>query len=545
MEVAMSPRRSKLVASLPILLFVSLLARPAAAQETRELGAVAFQVSCAPEVRGAFDRAVALLHHMMYDESRLEFERIAADDPACAMAHWGIAMTLFQPLWPLRPGPQDLRRGWEEVQKAEELAPATDRERALVAAAAAFYREPESADWWTRIARWAEATEAAWRARPDDVETSAFQALAVLASGSVAEDRMAHQARAAELLAGILEREPTHPGAVHYTIHANDVDGRAGESLDVVEGYSHIAPSVPHALHMPTHIFIRLGEWPQVIEWNRKSADAALRVAGERPSPGTHYLHAMDYSVYAQLQQGADRAAEATLIEAIGRDRFADDFASAFHLAAMPARYAIERRAWDEAAAVAARTPEALPWERYPWAEALAWFARGMGSARSGEVEEARRAEARMVALRDAAEAAAERDFATYIEVDRRILAGWIAYVTGDAEGAVQLVRSAAELDRTVQKHPVSPGALYPPYEALGDLLLDAGRPADALAAYRSSLEAWPRRYRTLLGAARAAREVGDAEEAARYYGELLEVAGEGDDRRLDLEEAREFVRGQ
>jgi tetratricopeptide (TPR) repeat protein len=150
-----------------------------------------------------------------------------------------------------------------------------------------------------------------------------------------------------------------------------------------------------------------------------------------------------------------------------------------------------------------------------------------------------------MVALRDAAEAAAERDFATYIEVDRRILAGWIAYVTGDAEGAVQLVRSAAELDRTVQKHPVSPGALYPPYEALGDLLLDAGRPADALAAYRSSLEAWPRRYRTLLGAARAAREVGDAEEAARYYGELLEVAGEGDDRRLDLEEARAFVRGQ
>jgi tetratricopeptide (TPR) repeat protein len=451
-------------------------------------------------------------------------------------------MTLFQPLWPLRPGPEQLQRGWQEVQKAEELAPATERERALVAAAAAFYREPESADWWTRIGRWAEATEEAWRARPDDIETAAFQALAVLASGYVAEDRMAHQARAAELLAGILEREPTHPGAVHYTIHANDVDGRAAESLDVVQGYAHIAPSVPHALHMPTHIFVRLGEWPQVIEWNRKSADAALGVAGEGPSPGTHYLHAMDYMVYAQLQQGADRAAEATLGEALGADRFADDFASAFHLAAMPARYAIERRAWTEAAGVAPRTPETLPWERYPWAEALSWFARGMGAARSGEIEEARRAEARMIDLQDAAESAGERDFATYIEVDRRILTGWIAQASDDAAGAVELIRSAAELDRTVQKHPVSPGALYPPFEALGDLLLEAGRPADALAAYRTSLEAWPRRFRTLLGAARAAREAGDLAGAASYYDELLEVAGADGGGRPGLEEAREFA---
>jgi tetratricopeptide (TPR) repeat protein len=544
MEVAMSSRRSKLVASLPILFFASALPRPIAAQETHELGAVDFQVSCAPEVRGAFDRAVALLHHMMYDESRLEFERIAADDPACAMAHWGVAMTLFQPLWPLRPGPEDLRRGWREVQRAEELAPATERERALVAAAAAFYQEPDSADWWTRIGRWAEATDGAWRARPDDIETSAFQALAVLASGTVAEDRMTHQARAAELLAGILAREPTHPGAIHYTIHANDVEGRAAESLDVVQGYAQIAPSVPHALHMPTHIFIRLGQWPQVVEWNRKSAQAALRIAGERPSPGTHYLHAMDYSVYAQLQQGADRAAVATLREALAVDRFAADFASAFHLAAMPARYALERRAWAEAAAVAARTPEALPWERYPWAEALAWFARGMGMARTGEIAEARTAEGRMEELRDAAETAGERDFATYIEVDRRILAGWIAHAAGDADGAVELVRSAAELDRTVQKHPVSPGALYPPFEALGDLLLEVGRPEEALAAYRSSLEAWPRRYRTLLGAARAARQAGDADRAATYYGELIEVAGEGDGERPDLEEAREFVQG-
>jgi tetratricopeptide (TPR) repeat protein len=489
---------------------------------------VDFQVSCAPEVRADFDDAVALLHHMMYEESRSAFESIAAKDPECPMAHWGIAMTLFQPLWPSRPGPDAIARGHREVELAEELGPATDRERALVSAAAAFYRDPGTADWWARIGRWAEAMEAAWRARPDDIETAAFYALSHLASGYVAANRMAHQSGAAEVLAAILERSPSHPGAVHYTIHANDVIGRAGESPEVVRDYGDIAPAVPHALHMPTHIYVRLGEWPEVVAWNRKSADAARRISPGSAGPGTHYFHALDYMLYAHLQRGDDAAAEAVLEEARAVTYLVDDFATAFHLAAMAARSVVEREAWAESSGLEVRPGASLSWDRYPWAESLTWFARGLGAARTGDREGAQAAEARMALLRDAAEAAGERDFASYIEIDRRILAGWITRAEGRDESAIELLRSAAELEARVQKHPVSPGALYPPGEALGDLLLDLGRPGEALAEYEASLELWPRRYRALLGAARAARDAGQDARSAAHYAALLEVASGG-----------------
>ncbi|HZD70568.1 MAG TPA: hypothetical protein VFA45_17240 [Actinomycetes bacterium] len=211
---------------------------------------------------------------------------------------------------------------------------------------------------------------------------------------------MTHHAEAAKVLLKVHERVPTHPGATHYTIHANDVTGRADQSLDIVRAYDEIAPSVPHALHMPTHIFVRLGAWPDVIEWNRKSAEAVLRFpAGERVS--LHYPHAMDYLLYAHLQRGEDAKARAVLDATLERGKYENDFASAFHLAAMPARYAVERRAWDEAAAVPPRTPDYVPWDVYPWAEAASWFARGLGAARGGDAATARAAEARMAELRE------------------------------------------------------------------------------------------------------------------------------------------------
>lgn len=516
-----------------------------AAQEVgaHDLGAVEFGVSCAPDVRADFDRALALLHHMMYQESRKAFEAIAAEDPDCAMAQWGIAMTLFQPLWPARPGPDQLRRGWEAVQRAKTLGPGTDRERAFVAAAEAFFREPESADWWTRIRRWAEAMEAAYRERPDDIETAAFYALSQLAVGPVTDGRMAHQARAAEVLLGIHEREPNHPGAIHYTIHANDVDGRAGRSLAIVRSYDDIAPSVAHALHMPTHIFVRLGEWPEVIEWNRKSADAALRSSAGADAISLHYVHAMDYLLYAHLQRGEDQKARAVLDEVRGKGPYQEDFASAFHLAAMPARHAVERRDWAEAAGLTSRSPASLAWDRYPWAEALTWLGRGLGAVHTGDLAAARQAESRMQGLRDRAEAQGERDFARYIEIDRLILAAWLARAEGEPERAVTLARSAGELERQVQKHPITPGALMPAYEALGDLLLELNRPADALEAYETSRDVWPRRFNTLLGAARAARGAGDTERARDYYAELVDVVGPTADR-AELREAREFLAG-
>ncbi len=509
---------------------------------TENLGVVHFPTSCSPDVQGDFNQAVALLHHMMYIESRRAFEGIAEKDPACAMAHWGIAMTLFQPLW--HPAaPEALKRGWEEVQKAKALGPATDRERALVAAVEAVFREPESADWWARLTRWSEAMGAAYRKNYDDYDIAALYALSELAAGQVAEDRMAHQARAANVLLRIYEREPTHPGAIHYTIHANDVDTRAGESLDIVRSYGQIAPSVPHALHMPTHIFVRLGAWPDVIEWNRKSAEAALRFpAGDAIS--LHYPHAMDYQLYAYLQRAEDEKARAVLDETLRREPYQADFASAFHLAAMPARYAVERRAWAEAAALSPRSPAYLNWDGYRWPEALTWFAKGLGAVHTRDLAGARKAEARMQELHDRAKSAGERDFARYIEIDRQILAAFITRAEGDAEGAVARLRQASEAERAVQKHPVTPGGFLPANEALGDLLLELKRPNEALAAYETALRTAPRRYNTVLGAARAARDAGDLARAGKYYADLLSLVGEEAAERSGIAEAREFAAG-
>jgi tetratricopeptide (TPR) repeat protein len=520
---------------------------PATGQAAHEhhkaaLGAVHFDVSCAAEVSDDFDAAVALLHHMQYEESRAAFERIAEADAKCGMAHWGIAMTLFQPLWPERPGPAELQRGREEVRKARELGTGTDREADLVTAVAAFFREPDTAEWWTRVRHWSEAMNRAYTARPDDMETAALYALSQLAVGQVAPDRMAYQGRAAAVLLGLYEREPTHPGAIHYTIHANDVDTRAGESLEVVRSYSNIAPEVPHALHMPTHIFVRLGKWPEVIEWNRKSAAAALRFPAA-DGISHHYPHALDYLVYAYLQRGEDEPARVIVEEVLAREEpFQATFISAFHLAAMPARYAVERRVWDEARAVTPVTPASVAWERFWWPESLSWFARGLGAVHGGDAGEAERAERRMIELRDAARAAGEEGFADYIEVDRRVLAAWRAHRAGQSERALDLAREAVRLETATQKHPVTPGALYPAHEALGDLLLDLKRPQEALAAYEGSLATWPGRFNSLVGAARAARAAGLDNKAHDHYRALLEVSSGADSNRPAVAEARQFL---
>lgn len=508
------------------------------------LGTVDFQASCAPAVQEDFDRAVALLHHMMYQEARSAFEEIAERDPECAMAHWGLAATLFQPLWPERPDTDMRRRGWEAVQRAGVLEPATDRERALLDATAAFFEEPDADEWWPRIERWADAMEEAYRERPDDDEITAFYGLSQLAVGQTSDDQLRHNARAAEVLADLHEREPLHPGAIHYTIHADDASGRADEHLAMVERYSEIAPSVPHALHMPTHIYVRLGDWPEVIDWNLRSSRAALeRSTGDGVS--IHHIHALDYLLYAYLQRGADPEAAEVLEEDMVDDRrYQEDFTSAYHLAAMPARYALERRAWDEAARITPREPAYLQWDRYPWPEALSWFARGMGAAHTGDLAAAKEAEARMEVLRQNAEAAGEQRFATYIEADRLTLSGRVALTEGDTASAVERTREGAELKETVEKHPVSPGALLPPYEALGDLLSELDRPSEALAAYEASLETWPHRYRSLLGAARAASSAGDEELAREHYAALLDVVEGAASDRPGVHEAEAATRG-
>jgi tetratricopeptide (TPR) repeat protein len=503
------------------------------------LGTVDFRVSC-PAVQADFDRAVAQLHHMTYPQARTAFQAIAVKDPQCAMAHWGVAMTLFQPLWPTRPSPAQLQQGWDEVARARALAPKTERERLFVAAAESFYQDPGATDYWARIRRWEAAMAKVRDAFPGDAEATAFFALAHLAAAPPTGASTAHADRVAPLLLAIYEKNPDHPGAMHYLVHANDVPGRERESLPITRRYEEVAPRNPHALHMPTHIYTRLGDWEGVIRGNLRAAEAALEhPAGEKGElVWDEYAHAIEYLVYAYLQRGADADAAAQVKRLRDTERLEPSFKTAFHLASTPARFALERRAWSEAAALVPREPPTLDWDRFAWPEAVTVFARGLGAERTKDVAEARRMQARLVELEKKMEKAGEELFARSIRVLALELAGWIAYAAGDAKTAVTLSQEAAELEAATPKHAVTPGPTLPAAELLGDLLMEEKRAPEALAAYRRSLAAYPRRFNSLLGAARAARAAGDGPASRTLYGELLAVAAPGSTR-SGLEEAR------
>ena len=522
------------------------VALPARAQDAghagHRSGVVDFPISCSQPARAEFERAVALLHHMTYPRAREGFVRVARLDSTCAMAHWGVAMTLFQPLWPTRPSRAQLRRGWEEVSAARTLGTPTERERLFVDAAAAFF-EPDSADYWRRIRRWAAATERLHAALPHDPEASAFHALALLADAPSDSATSEHFSRAAELLLEVYARNQEHPGAMHYLVHSSDARGRERASLDVVRRYQDAAPDNPHALHMPTHIYTRLGEWTAVVDGNLRAADAALRYpAGDHGElVWDEFPHAIEYVVYAHLQQGDDDRAAAQVERLHATARLEPTFKTAFHLASTRARYALERRDWRAAMSLVPRDPASLDWDRFAWPEAVTWFARGLGAARTGDVARAGVAIARLDELERAAATSGENLFARNIRILRLETAAWLAHAGHDTAASVALMREAADLELATPKHAVTPAPTIPATELLADLRMEQGDPAGALALYERSLELEPRRFNGLLGAARAARAVGDDARARRFYRELVEVAG-GGTRASVLEEARTFA---
>ncbi|HET8677806.1 MAG TPA: tetratricopeptide repeat protein [Blastocatellia bacterium] len=508
-----------------------------------QLGVVDFPITCSEQARAEFNRAIALLHHMTYPQARGAFERVATTDPRCAMAHWGIAMTLFQPLWPTRPRPEALRRGWEAVQKAKALEPPTERERLFVAVAEAFFLEPASSDYWLRIRRWEQAAEKVFASFPDDSEAAALYALAHLAttpSNTISRD---HSDRAAEILLRVYKRNPDHPGAMHYLVHANDVPGRERELLEITRKYESVAPRNPHALHMPTHIYTRLGDWDGVIRGNLLAAEAALEhPAGDRGEfVWDEFPHAIEYLVYAYLQKGADDEAAKQLERLRTTAGLEPTFKTAFHLASTQARYALERRAWNEALSLVPREPATLDWDRFAWPEAIIRFARGLGAARLGKVNEARAAVKRLEELEGATRKTGEDLFARSIQVLRLELSAWLAHTERQSASSVALMLEAAELEQSTPKHAVTPAPTLPAHELLGDLFLEQNKPAEALAAYKRSIELYPRRFNGLLGAARAARALGDEKLARASYQELLKVA-EGGRRQPALKEARGYV---
>ncbi len=533
-------------------LFGALLAPAALAQEEHHhdgeaegLGTVHFPVSCKPDVQAAFTRAVALLHSFGYEEARNAFADVAERDPACGMAQWGIAMTYYHPIW-APPAPSELAPGRAAAEKAAALGARTDRERGYIAAIGTFYRDSDKTDHRARAAAYQAALDDLSRRFPDDHEATIFYAMMLVSTAPASDATLAQQRKAGEILNGLLKAEPQHPGIVHYLIHSFDYPLLADQALAAARAYARIAPSAPHALHMPSHIFTRLGLWQESIDSNIASADAARRqVARNHPGAASfNALHALDYLEYAYLQIDDQARAKATLTEAASAKTFDDDsFAAGYALAAIPARWALERRDWAVAAALTPSQVE-LSWQRFPYAPAVTYFARAIGAARTGQLDQARAALGKLDEIHAGlvkTPIAGPYDWTSQVESMRLAAAAWLAASEGKKDEALKLARSAADLDDKAGKHPVTPGAVLPARELLGDLLLDLGRAAEALPEYEASLRSAPNRFNSLYGAARAAELSGDKAKARQHYSQLVANCGPGATRK-EVQQARDFL---
>lgn len=522
-----------------IVLGLLLSAQFAVAQD-REYGVVDFSTSCSPEAQEAFDTGLALLHHMMYGQAVEHFERSAEHDPSCAMAHWGIAMTQLRPLW-APPTEEEFERGRSAVKEAQSLEASTDREQAYIEALDAYYTTAAESTHRKGVQDWSTALQGVHEAFPEDVDAAAFWALSHLATAPADDDTYAHQKRAGKVLEGLLDHAPRHPGAFHYLIHAYDNPVLAEEAVEVARAYDKLAPDVPHALHMPSHIFVRLGIWPDVIDWNRRSADAALEQSSEQQM-SLHHVHALDYMVYAYLQRGEDQKAEQALQEILEVENYQAHPASAYGIAAAQARYALEREQWTEAANLPLRAHDRISWDNFPEHEAITYWARGMGAIQTGDLETARSFVDTLDAFHERTLDKGEDYWAIHVDVRRKTIQAWLAHAEGESDRALELMREAAERESSVGKHPITPSEVLPAQELLGDLLMEMDRPEEALEAYQAALEISPKRLRSLYGAGRAAEEAGQPDVAESFYATLSEMTEGAESDRPYVTLARDFL---
>ena len=506
---------------------------------SKTAGSVHFATSCQPAVANDFDRAVALLHSFWFSAAIDAFHDVLAKDPTCAMAQWGIAMSRWgNPFGGYRSAAA-LEQGRQAAERAQALGPPTPRERDYIAAVTLLYKDAATIGQRARTVAYERTMEQLAGHHPEDPEARIFYALALEQTAPPADKTYANQLRATALLEEELARQPNHPGIAHYLIHGYDAPALAGRGLAAATKYASLAPAAPHALHMPSHTFTRVGLWQASIDTNRASAAAARK---DR-SPAVE-LHALDYLVYAALQSGQDGLVARLLpsIPTLVAQIEVDDPGAPtppttgfFGGAAIPARYALERNAWAEAAAL---QPTASP---FPWTEAMTYFARGLGAVRTGNREAASAAADRLAAYRDQLQTRSEAyDWAGQVEIQRRAIAAGVARLDGRAEEALVLLREAADLEDATEKATVTPGPLKPARELLAEMLLEQDRPQEALKEFEATLRIEPNRFRALYGAAKAAERSGDAARARDYYRTLLEVCTRADaSGRPELDEAR------
>jgi len=532
-------------------------ARLPAPGDLRGTGKVDFPASCAKQAQPEFARGVALLHSFFYEEARRAFTSVAEQDPKCAMAQWGIAMTWWHPIW-TPPTPTEMRAGKEAIDKAMKTGAKTDCERGFINALNIYYNTPDGSTAAEvgqschgpvgprdRVVAYEKAMRQLYDKYPNDFEVETFYAFAVLAVGyaTPGDTTLSKQLEAAALLEKLWKKNPNHPGVVHYLIHCYDYPALAERGLAAAKSYGAIAPWVPHALHMPSHIYTRLGMWNESVDSNLAAAEAsrAYSAMRHRDAIEAEQLHALDYLVYSYLQQAQDASAK-KIVEFVATVRKTNpelEFSAAYALASMPARYALERNDWASAATL--EIPNVPHWATFPFMEALVEYAHALGRAHTGDLDGARKSIARMQQLRDATKEPKFDYFKQHLELQMQAASAWIAYSEGKKDEAIDALRRSADAEDVLGKHPVSPGALIPIREQLGTLLLEVGRAKEAGAEFRAALKIYPGRFRGLYGAALAAEQSGDKQNAQSLYAKLAAQTAKSDAARDELKRIREF----
>lgn len=508
------------------------------------LGSVTFNTSCNSLAQSQFNRAVALMHSFQFARSIEGFHATLVDDQSCSIAYWGIALSSWgNPFAAGLKSEAQLEQGLRAVELARAAPPKTERERAYVEAVAQLFSDTGTTDQRTRFLAYESGMNAVSAAYPDDVEATIFYALALAAAADPADKTYAKQLKAGAILESLFVQYPDHPGLAHYIIHAYDVPPLAARALGAARRYSEIAPGSPHALHMPSHTFTRIGDWQSSVDANIASA-AAARTDGQTGEE----LHASDYMIYAYLQTARDSAAQHVVETAVQIfSRFdpavlvsgaASSAAAYFAHAAIPARYCLERRAWADAARLEAYSSPV------PYADAITYFARGLGAAHIRDRATARSAIDSLERERDKLKEMKEDYWANQVEIQRQEVSAWLEFAEGDRQGALKGMRAAAELEDQTEKNAITPGPLAPARELLGELLLQSKQPAEALKEFEATLTKEPNRFRSLYGAAEAAKQAGDRQMAQTYFQKLLKVTEHADKPgRKELAEARSETR--
>ena len=507
------------------------------AKGAQQFGEVHFPVACKPDVQKEFDLAVAMLHTFSFPAAAKTFTAISQKDPECAMAYWGIAATAIGSLYGGRPGPLALE-GEIAVKRAQAIGGKTARERDYIATIKVFYSNADRIDYATRVRAYATALGQLHRKYPDDREAEIFYAYALSALGTPTDQTFAYQLKGAAILEKLLVELPNHPGVLHYLLHAYDNPTYASRGLSAARRLAKVAPSSPHALQFPAHIFVRLGLWQESIETNRAGSDVDDLFF--KP-------HAMDFLVDSYLQTGQDIAAKRVVDEG-ATIKIIPHLLDAYAMAAMPTRYAVERHRWDEAAALTLPQQREFAWGLFPHAEAALVFGRALGEARIGEIDAARKDLDRLQELRaNLIKANSEGTWQEYwvsqIENHRQMVTAWIAYTQCRRDEALQILRAVADREDSTEWDPVMPGRIISARQLLGEMLLNANHPLQALQAFEAALKVEPGRFWSLYGAARAAELSGDKAKADAFYAKLVGQTAYADVERPALKIARAFLK--